>query len=314
MASFRGYRYRLNAAGGSSPILESVLAKGAPARFYGYDAAGNVSRIETIGEPLVALTTDAAGQLGATARDEYGLALSYDGRGFLRRAELRYEGEPTGNTTTATYDSAGRLLALYRESGTYSTERTAYLYLGDRPVAQWQQDGGGSGNLTYLTVDHLGTPVAASNSVGTLVWSGGFTPFGEEFTRPSAGDHGIFLRLPGQWSDPFWKKPLFTSDLYYNVHRWYEAGTGRYVSADPLSRLGIVGEKDYLYAEARPTIFSDPFGLFCSCFSDCPSGQWDYSGFSGNWGFIGGIGGGFGTYTCRGNGRQVPRYPQPVCK
>jgi RHS repeat-associated protein len=259
MASFRNYRYQRNAAGGSSPILESVLAKGAPARFYGYDAAGNVSRIETIGEPLVALTTDAAGQLGATARGEYGLALSYDGRGFLRRAELRYEGEPTENTTTATYDSAGRLLALYRESGTYSTERTAYLYLGDRPVAQWQQDGGGSGNLTYLTVDHLGTPVAASNSVGTLVWSGGFTPFGEEFTRPSAGDHGIFLRLPGQWSDPFWYKPLFTTDLYYNVHRWYEAGTGRYVSPD---YFGLLASPNlFVYVDGRPTFYIDPLGL-----------------------------------------------------
>jgi RHS repeat-associated protein len=272
-------------------------------------------------EPTAHLTFDAAGTLTDLAAGGKPLAFGYDGRGLLARAER-------GDNPYAlfTYSSEGRLYSLHTidlASRKTSESRTGLLYFAGRPVAQWREavGGGGGGALTFLTTDHLGTPACALGANASVTWSGGFEPFGrdwQEGTAQSALAHGIFLRLPGQWDHPFWHRGLgtegFGGDLYYNVHRWYEAGTGRYVSADPLSRLGIVGEKDYLYAEARPTIFSDPFGLFCSCFSDCPSGQWDYSGFSGNWGFIGGIGGGFGTYTCRGNGRQVPRYPQPVCK
>jgi hypothetical protein len=35
--------------------------------------------------------------------------------------------------------------------------------------------------LTFLTVDHLETPILATTDTGTTTWSGGFEPFGEDY-------------------------------------------------------------------------------------------------------------------------------------
>jgi RHS repeat-associated protein len=86
--------------------------------------------------------------------------------------------------------------------------------------------------LTYLTVDHLGAPILASSNTATAAWSGGFEPFGRDFTTPSAQSSGIFLRLPGQWDDIAWNKTQLDSGLYYNVSRWYDPTVGRYATPD----------------------------------------------------------------------------------
>ena len=111
MASFRNYRYQRNAAGGSSPILESVLAKGAPARFYGYDAAGNVSRIETIGEPLVALIGDGVACVEFVSDDPHGDAqVIYDAT-FARQNRFIADGTvPTRRDTDQILNFALRAL------------------------------------------------------------------------------------------------------------------------------------------------------------------------------------------------------------
>lgn len=102
--------------------------------------------------------------------------------------------------------------------------------------------------------------------------SGGFEPFGEDWSN--ARSFGLNLRLPGQWDDPYWHRDpdakYVGADLYYNVHRWYEPGTGRYVSADPLGLLA--GVQLFAYVGDRPTAAVDPLGL-----AGC---DWD-SGFLG---------------------------------
>lgn len=56
--------------------------------------------------------------------------------------------------------------------------------------------------------------------------------------------------------------------LSYNVHRWYEVGTGRYARTDPLGRRG--DPHPFSYVQSRPTYYVDPFGLVtrkkdCGC-------------------------------------------------
>src|SRR5690606_26309120 len=61
--------------------------------------------------------------------------------------------------------------------------------------------------------------------------------FGEDWQAGTGQDSlakGIFLRMPGQWKDPLWSDATYPMELVYNVHRWYETGTGRYTRADPL--------------------------------------------------------------------------------
>jgi RHS repeat-associated protein len=70
---------------------------------------------------------------------------------------------------------------------------------------------------------------------------------------------GIFLRFPGQWDDPSFRANGLRGGLYYNVHRWYEAGTGRYTRPDPLGLRSGTHLYDYVFN--NPLGYSDPLEL-----------------------------------------------------
>jgi RHS repeat-associated protein len=244
---------------------------------YTYDAAGRLSRIAHDAPDQPPALTD----------------LRYDGRGFLRRAELRRFPAHAANQpsveTTATYSSEG---LLYHRGhvekpdpaaarGTPVTaDNVMVFYFAGRPVAQVVVAGQGE-VVTYLTADHLGTPVLATNSAMGHEWSGGFEPFGADWT--GAGKAGIFLRLPGQWVDSGWEGGLAGGPLYYNLHRWYQPESDRYNRPDP---LGVsAGVNVFLYASSNPVSYFDALGLrpICckkpwdACWSDCiEAGRLDY--------------------------------------
>jgi hypothetical protein len=56
-----------------------------------------------------------------------------------------------------------------------------HFYLNGWPVAQLAIDGAGSETWSYLTTDHLGTPLLATDGVGGEIWEGGFEPFGRDY-------------------------------------------------------------------------------------------------------------------------------------
>jgi YD repeat-containing protein len=282
---------------------------------------------DRIGDPLTetrgALTDTYAyyqhspeGQLVDIATVGARSTLTYDGRGFLRRAEkpafsifedsfetvdtscwsdavpgAAESSSTTGGpgcftpgsaiTTTATYGSEGLLYALQRHTG----ERHHVLHFAGRPVAQLRVPTAGAATFTYLTTDHLGTPVLAMNQAGATLWRGGFDPFGNDWNG-TAGAAGVFLRFPGQWEDLTWAG-VGTAGLSYNLHRWYERGTGRYERADPLNlgrllnsaqpngmirpesvlratlRLGNPKfEASFDYSARNPVTFVDPDGQY----------------------------------------------------
>ena len=64
------------------------------------------------------------------------------------------------------------------------------------------------------------------------------------------------IRFPGQYADA-------ETGLHYNLNRYYEPGTGRYTSPDPIGLRG--GVNCYSYT-ADPVNFSDPLGLECQNF------------------------------------------------
>jgi len=101
-------------------------------------------------------------------------------------------------------------------------------------------------------------PAAAFDEAGALVWQGGFDPYGEDYA--GAMGAGIFLRLPGQWVDETWSD---STDLSYNVNRWYDPRTGRYSQADPLGMFPPERATSnlFVYALANPLLSYDPLGL-----------------------------------------------------
>jgi len=109
-----------------------------------------------------------------------------------------------------------------------------------------------------------------------------YKPFGEVYkdfnsagiTIGNPSQDGIVwevpFRFPGQYQDP--EDELY-NNIYYNWHRWYMPGFGRYNRADPvLNREGStlfyrslltepIKFNLYLYARNNPCIFSDPLGV-----------------------------------------------------
>jgi RHS repeat-associated protein len=255
------YHYLANGAqpAGDTPLLNSIsLAGSAGTKFFTYDLAGNVIQ-EAAPASHLDLVTDSAGRLGRMAEGTRRATstLLYDGRGFLATARSSLT-DCGPLVTTATYGSGGLLyhrqqLSLF--SGVAQAQ-TRIFYFAGRPVGQI--DGPPvTSTLTYLSVDHLGTPILATGSSGTI-WSGGFEPFGRDFTSPSAQDSGICLRLPGQWSDQAWSNSS-NSGTYYNLKRWYDLSSGRYLSADPFGILP--GPNQFAYTKANPVNNSDQLGL-----------------------------------------------------
>lgn len=258
---------------GTTPILQQVQPFPNPEELsnYDFDHAGYLVRIQRplSSIPATAFTFDDAGLLrNLDGALRGGLGFEYDGRGFLAQARISSSGD---SVVTTTYDSQGRLFAK-NERGL----RQNVLYFAGRPVAQWSKLGATPATLMYLVTDHLGTPAMALNADSTVRWSGGFDPFGGDWQRgtpQNALGSGLFLRLPGQWDDTYLHRQPDTSTgtaavplegkeepiVYYNVHRWYEPGTGRYVSADP---AGLSASTNlFSYVGARPNSLTDPLGL-----------------------------------------------------
>jgi RHS repeat-associated protein len=262
------YSYVLNGLGGRNPKLTSIATSGGgPTRNFAYDSIGDEARVFG---PLTEEERifDDAGRLTRWVErtKNEGTTFRYDGRGFLRESKQDLAA-CTPLATTATYSSAGLLIHRRQANGiSAATAAEDYvLYFAGRPVAQLSSSPGPS-KVTWLTTDHLGTPVLSTVSNQSVGFVGGFEPFGREFVvgLQSAQSAGVFLRFPGQWDDGSWSGP--SSGRYYNVNRWYQGGLGRYERPDPAWRRNRLWDMNpFGYAGANPINAFDTNGLETVC-------------------------------------------------
>jgi RHS repeat-associated protein len=270
------YQYLVNGAGGNTPILDLINLAVTGTRDYTWGPAGHLEEVAA-GANVLDFGADAEGRLSGVDRTAAAAAsFSYDGRSFLQTAQ-----ETAGGTSSVDplYDSAGVVHALLRRpSPTDPEEIVVFLYLAGRPVAQLAIDGAGAESWIYLSTDHLGTPLLATADTGTVVWEGGFEPFGGDYqagTGNGALENGVYLRLPGQWQDTSWQDASSGAGIYYNVHRWYQPSISRYTRPDPLGLPDAVDFDDsyfnlYQYAVQNPLLNADPTGLITVPWGDLP--------------------------------------------
>ncbi len=291
------YTYEANPAGGNTPKLASIepAPSGEPGSHldYGFDPAGNQTEVVTVGAECSGRTSfldySAERRLSRlSTSDGPGVTdLAYDGRGFLVRSHLTFAEASDFVNTRPVYTSDGLLLARrFHQQTTVGggedggpeiepvTQHTTFLfYFAGRPVAQLRRHdlGAAEDELLFLTTDHLGVPILATDKTGETVWAGGLDPWGAPFVFPrpkppgdddpvppppgdgdglticepeapegsaSVESIGLFLRFPGQWDDPSFHSHGLRGGLHYNVYRWYEPGTGRYTRPDPLGAGG----------------------------------------------------------------------------
>ncbi|WP_243640704.1 RHS repeat-associated core domain-containing protein [Thiogranum longum] len=117
-----------------------------------------------------------------------------------------------------------------------------------------------SGVLYYLHNDPLGTPLAMTDAAGTVVWTASYDPFGKATVDEDVDGDGnsvtLNVRFPGQYYDS-------ETRLHYNINRYYDPTTGRYLTSDPLGVRPSLNT--YAYVDDQPINWFDVYGLAKDC-------------------------------------------------
>lgn len=100
--------------------------------------------------------------------------------------------------------------------------------------------------------DQRGLPLALIAPDNTVAWRGEYDEWGNLSGEENPADLEQVIRLPGQQYDE-------ESGLYYNRHRYYNPGQGRYITQDPIGLKG--GLNPYQYP-LNPVTEVDPLGLW----------------------------------------------------
>jgi RHS repeat-associated protein len=196
---------------------------------------------------------------------------------------VRKYGQSASSTVLFAYDRQGHL-GEYDNTGAALKE---YVWLGDEPVAMFMPNGANPPSIFYFHSDHINTPRVVVDRSNNLRWRWMSEPFGTTAaeTNPSGlGALTFNLRMPGQYFDS-------ETGLFYNWHRDYDPGGGRYAQSDPIGLEG--GINSYAYAKGDSLRYIDPHGTFV----------WFIPAVTGA---VGGLAGGVGNYI-------VQRYIQGNC-
>ena len=144
-----------------------------------------------------------------------------------------------------------RLAQEYTYKGTYTyiyTDQDSY-----EPLAQiFHNNKDGKQYLAYIHTDQIGIPREMTDQFGNLLWYGEYTAWGrlKKDGRVYQNAHQPF-RLQNQYYDR-------ETGLHYNLMRYYEPDTGRFVNQDPIGLWG--GENLYAFAP-NAQAWVDPLGL-----------------------------------------------------
>jgi RHS repeat-associated protein len=201
---------------------------GSISRAYGYDAQGNL-RANGVNSFLF----DVANRLVQTA----GVAsYRYDGNG---RRTISIE---SGGTEYAVYDVSGDLVHTFSTTGCVTTD---FLSLDHKLIAQTS-----AGATTYLHTDELGSPIAATNGSGALLWNEEYQPYG--------------MKLNGVSEKIGFTGHVFDADtgLTDVQARLYDPLIGRFLSTDPkgFNSSSAFSFNRYAYANDNPYRYKDPDG------------------------------------------------------
>lgn len=236
-----------------------------PGESYTYDAAGNRTSAggaavtydsggRMLSDGGTAFTYDAQGER-ISATDLSGNVTTYTWNAFHQLTGVTL---PSGATVHYSYDALGRRVEVDQGSTaahyTYDGQNLRLQYSGptlaaaytDPPVtASPLEMRQGSGAYYFLT-DAQGSTVGLADQSGSLVATQRYDSFGKPLS--STGSVANSLSYLGQQYDS-------STGLYFLNARYYDPGTGSFLSPDPLPKVNR-----YAYALNDPVDLSDPSG------------------------------------------------------
>jgi RHS repeat-associated protein len=266
-------------------VLSMVHAKGAAAlntQTYSYDGVGNrIATANDLSQPLItqaaAASVDASNELLTNAQTTY----AYDGNGnrltesgpngsytyvWDTRNRLASITDGNGRQTSFKYDSGHNLIEIDKTGGGITSQK--FVIDAQQNVASLTDAAGlpvsiltgttidshagavdSAGNVTFGLADPLGSTLAVTDSNGNLAATLYDEPYGETTgSGPAAYPFAFTGRIP------------IVGNIYYYRNRFYDAGTGRFLSEDPIGFSG--GDSNlYRYVSSNPVNFRDPTGL-----------------------------------------------------
>ncbi|MFI5615290.1 RHS repeat-associated core domain-containing protein [Amycolatopsis sp. NPDC051903] len=298
-----GAQFQLDAAGRVVEVVEPDRREG-----YRYDPAGNIVSVAAAGAPAPESGPRSYAANSLTAAGV--LAYRYDAQGRVvqRRvgalvwnygwdAQDRMTGvtTPDGTRWRYRYDPVGRRIAKQRLGpGGEVAEQADFVWDGAKLVEEthrrpdgtirvrtWDYDPDSAAPLTQhesaggnrlfhtIVTDPVGRPTELLDASGRLGWRGRTTVWGRDL--PGGGDPTATpLRFPGQYFDA-------ETGLHYNVYRYYDPATGRYVSQDP---LGLAPAPNPVAYVRNPLRVADPLGLAPTSCSEIDLGESNRPGSS----------------------------------
>ena len=107
--------------------------------------------------------------------------------------------------------------------------------------------------VTYFHNDALGSPIAATDTTGKLLWKEDYQPYGNRIRKQNTDTNQ-------QWYTG--KHHEADIGLSYFGARWYDPTLGRFMAVDPVGfkETNIHSHNRYAYANNNPYLFVDPDG------------------------------------------------------
>ena len=124
--------------------------------------------------------------------------------------------------------------------------------------------------ITYYHNDALGSPVAATDEAGNLLWREAYRPYGSRLLKEDGGTNDTWYT--GKQEDS-------GTGLSYFGARWYDPNIGRFMAIDPVDfkESNIHSFNRYAYANNNPYKYVDPDGRDAQMFDQMIR---DVSGYS----------------------------------
>ena len=109
-----------------------------------------------------------------------------------------------------------------------------------------------AGKITYFHNDLAGSPLAATNEQGQVLWRQSYRPYGERATKPTTENDVWFTS----------RREDAETGLVNMGARYYDPVVGRFISMDPkgFDEKNIHSHNRYAYANNNPYRYSDPDG------------------------------------------------------
>lgn len=152
-----------------------------------------------------------------------------------------WDGPTLAEQTAHSPTLPGPYTLTWDHDGLHPLTQTEHLHLTDTEVDR---------RFFTILTDLIGTPTHLLNPDGSPAWQARTTLWGTT-TQPKSASTTTPLRFPGQYYDA-------ETRLHYNVHRYYDPATARYLSADP---LGLGAAPNPVAYVGNPHTWGDPLGL-----------------------------------------------------